>query len=168
MSDTKIKQGELEPKNKDAFINNEKVRYKELYLQLRDQNKNLTIENKVLKSLINGEEQKNLKLSPKEKQVLFNLFKNSKLGKSFYFQIILGIFIIVLSLGFHILYLSVTNCLFYNGGDSGCWIKNWLGIDIHASFFIDLILYLLIALQSLLIILIIRGKFHSIKSKMLE
>jgi len=128
----------------------------EKYNQLKEENQNLSDESKILKDLIIERTKKNYQISLIEAGNLNNSHKNSEIKNSFYIQIILGIIVIVLSLGFHILYLSITDCLLYNGGDSGCWIKNWLGIDIHASFYLDVMLYSLIALQSLLIILIIR------------
>ena len=123
----------------------------EKFNQLKEENQNLSDESKILKDLIIENAKKNYQISLIEAGNLNNSHKNS-----FYIQIILGIIVIVLSLGFHVLYLAITDCLLYNGGDPGCWIKNWLGIDIHASFYLDVMLYSLILLQSLLIILIIR------------
>ena len=125
----------------------------EKFNQLKEENQNLSDESKILKDLIIENAKKNYQISLIEAGNLNNSHKNS-----FYIQIILGIIVIVLSLGFHVLYLAITDCLLYNGGDPGCWIKNWLGIDIHGSFYLDIMLYSLIALQALLIILIIRNQ----------
>jgi len=116
-------------------------------------------ENESLKDLVVGRVKKNYQKSKDKASILLNpSVNNLSFKKSFYFQIILGIIVIVLSLGFHILYLSVTDCLLFTNGDPGCWIKNWLGIDIHASFYLDVLLYSLIAIQILLIIFIIRNQ----------
>ena len=130
----------------------------EKFNQLKEENQNLSDESKILKDLIIENAKKNYQISLIEAGNLNNSHKNSEFKKTFYFQIILGIIVIVLSLGFHVLYLAITDCLLYNGGDPGCWIKNWLGIDIHGSFYLDIMLYSLIALQALLIILIIRNQ----------
>jgi len=130
----------------------------EKYNQLKEENQNLSDESKILKDVIIENTKKNYQVSLIEAGNLNNSHKNTEFKKSFYFQIILGIIVIVLSLGFHILYLAITDCLLYNGGDPGCWIKNWLGIDIHGSFYLDIMLYSLIALQCLLIMLIIRNQ----------
>ncbi|TFG30364.1 MAG: hypothetical protein EU532_01050 [Promethearchaeota archaeon] len=82
----------------------------------------------------------------------------------FYMKIILAIAVIILSLAFHIVYLSVASCLFYTNGSSQCWIKSWLGIPVYASFFIDLTLYLLIGCQLVLIILILKTKIKAISN----
>ena len=125
---------------------------------LRKENQDLLNESKVLKDLVVDNVKKNYQKSLDQAFVLDPPVKNLNVKKVFYFQIILGILVIVLSLGFHILYLAVTDCLLYNNGDPECWIKNWLGIDMHASFYLDVLLYSLIALQILLIILIIRNQ----------
>ena len=83
---------------------------------------------------------------------------------SFYMKIILAIAVIMLSLAFHIISLSVASCLFYTNGSSQCWIKSWLGIPVYASFFIDLTLYLLIGCQLVLIILILKTKIKDISN----
>ena len=59
--------------------------------------------------------------------------KNSKIDLSFYVKVILAITLIMLSLAFHIVYLSVASCLFYTNGSSKCWIKSWLGMPVYAS-----------------------------------
>ena len=45
----------------------------------------------------------------------------------------------------------------YNNGDPSSWIVSWLGIDLHASFYLDIMLYSLISIQVILIVLIIRN-----------
>ncbi len=94
-----------------------------------------------------------------------NYTKNSRIDLSFYVKIILAITVIMLSLAFHIVYLSVASCLFYTNGSSKCWIKSWLGMPVYASFFIDLTLYLLICFQLVLIILILRSKIIELNLK---
>ncbi|MFW9875594.1 MAG: hypothetical protein ACFFG0_21030, partial [Candidatus Thorarchaeota archaeon] len=130
--------------------------------QLKEENQNLSDESKILKDLLIEDTKKNYKILLTKAGKSNNSHTNSKNQKHFYIQIILGIFVIVLSLGFHILYLAITDCLLYNGGNSGCWIINWLGIDIHGSFFLDITLYSLIAIQCLLIILIIRNQLAKV------
>ena len=125
---------------------------------LKKENQTLLKESKILKDLVVDRAKKNYQKSSDQAFILDPPVKNPSIRKSFYFQIILGIIVIILSLGFHILYLSVTDCLLFNNGDPGCWIKNWLGINIHASFYLDILLYSLIAIQVLLIILIIRNQ----------
>ncbi len=90
----------------------------------------------------------------------FQPHKNMKIKKSFYVQIILAIGIIVLSLGFHILYMSVADCLLFTDGDPACFYKSWMGIKIHASFYLDLMLYSIIISVSILIILIIKNMIY--------
>jgi hypothetical protein len=126
------------------------------YQDLITQINHLKKENDNLKDIVVGHVNKNYQAFMLDPPV-----KSQNIKRSFYLQIILGIVVIVLSLGFHILYLSVTDCLLFNTGDPGCWIKNWLGIDIHASFYLDFVLYSLIAIQIFLIILIIRDRVHS-------
>jgi len=93
-------------------------------------------------------------------------YKRSFTFKSyFYAQIVIAISVIILALAFHIVYLSVTDCLLYNEGNSSCWYKSWAGIPIHASFFIDLTLYSLIGAQIILILLLIRKALHEYGEK---
>jgi hypothetical protein len=125
---------------------------------LKKENQSLIKESKILKELILDNAKKNYQKTMDQALLLDPPVRNLNIKKIFYFQIILGILVIVLSLGFHILYLSVTDCLLFNNGDLGCWIKNWLGLNIHASFYLDILLYSLITLQILLIILIIRNQ----------
>ena len=123
---------------------------------LTKEKQTLLNENKILKNLI---------IEYLKKKEIFSLnpsVKNESVKKVVYFQIILGILVIVLSLGFHILYLSVADCLLFNNGSPGCWIKSWLGINIHASFFLDILLYSLIAIQILLIVLIVKNHIAKI------
>ncbi|MFX0037627.1 MAG: hypothetical protein ACFE9I_18560 [Candidatus Hermodarchaeota archaeon] len=130
------------------------------YNELRKENHELQQENNLLKDVIIENNKKKFQDSLKEGESLNPGIKYQKIGKSFYAQIILGISVIILTLGFHIVYLAVTSCLLYNNGDFGCWVANWLGIDIHASFYIDIILYSLIIIQVTLLILIIRNKLN--------
>jgi len=89
--------------------------------------------------------------------------EKSSIDLSFYVKIILAITVIMLSLAFHIIYLSVASCLYYTEGSSDCWFKSWLGMPVYVSFFIDLTLYLLIGFQLVLIILILRSKIFELK-----
>ncbi|UCD01141.1 MAG: hypothetical protein JSV23_09695 [Promethearchaeota archaeon] len=163
MSDTGINKDNLELKVDIDSLNKMNKNYSDLqekYGKLKNDNQILSNENKILKSLIL--ENSNNKIQGaliKGGELNFG-HKNTKGGKIFYIQIFLGIFVIVLILGFHILYLSVTSCLTYSEGNPFCWVANWLGIDIHASFYIDFLLYSLIAIQIVLIILIIRNKLN--------
>ena len=125
------------------------------YNNLEIENEQLIAENKYLKDFIVENAKKNHQIAATE-SVPYP--KNNKLSKGFYIQIILGILVIILLLAFHIVYLAVTSCLMYTNGDPNCWYQNWLGMDIHASFFIDLILYSLLIIQSILIISIIGNK----------
>ncbi|UCC20611.1 MAG: hypothetical protein JSV62_04805 [Promethearchaeota archaeon] len=136
--------------------------YKE-YETLKEKNYQLEHENNLLKEVILENEKNNFQSSLREGDPLKSIVKYPKIGKSFYLQIFLGIFVIILSLGFHLLYLSVTSCLMYNEGKSFCWIANWLGFNIHASLFLDIVLYSLIAVQIILILIIVRNKIHEIK-----
>ncbi len=81
----------------------------EKYNQLKEENQNLSDESKILKDLIIESTKKNYQISLIEAGNLNNSHKNSEIKNSFYIQIILGIIVIVLSLGFHILYLSITD-----------------------------------------------------------
>ena len=159
MSNSGIKKNldfeKLRDKNQKDF----KILIKQ-YNQLKEENQNLIAERQILKDLFIENAKKNHQNSLIEETNL-NTLENSKFRNSFYFQIILGILVIVLSLGFHIVYLSVTDCLLYNDGDPGCWIKNWMGIDIHTSFYLDILLYSIIVIQSLLIILIVKNKLNN-------
>jgi hypothetical protein len=157
MSKSKVSEKNLEFNKQDGKSNKNYSHIVEKYNHLKKENQNLIKESKILKDLIIENAKKNYQISIIEAGNLDNSHKNSEYKNTFYFQIILGIVVIVLSLGFHILYLAITDCLLYNGGDPGCWIKNWLGISIHGSFFLDIMLYSLIALQFLLIMLIIRN-----------
>ena len=153
MSKSKVLEKNLELNKQEGKSNKNYSKLIEKHNQLKKENQKLLQESKILKNLIIENAKKNDQISNNSD----NSQKNSEFKNSFYFQIIIGITVIILSLGFHILYLAITDCLLYNGGDSGCWIKNWLGIDIHGSFFLDIMLYSLIALQFLLIMLIIRN-----------
>ncbi|MFX1530938.1 MAG: hypothetical protein ACFFBC_07490 [Promethearchaeota archaeon] len=157
MSKFRVSEKNLELNKQDGISNKKFSHLVEKYNQLKKENQNLLEESKILKDLIIQNAKKNYQLSIIEADNLNNSHKNSKFKNIFYFQIIIGIIVIILSLGFHILYLAITDCLLYNGGDPGCWIKNWMGIDINGSFFLDIMLYTLIMLQVLLIMLIIRN-----------
>lgn len=158
MSKSRISKKNLEFEEQADRNNKNYMKLVEKYNQLKEENQNLSDESKILKDAIIENTKKNYQISLIEAGNLNHSHKNTEFKKSFYFQIILGIIVIVLSLGFHILYLAITDCLLYNGGDPGCWIKNWLGIDIHGSFYLDIMLYSLITLQFILIILIIRNQ----------
>ena len=167
MSDTRINHNDVKPRKKGDNLN-EQVNYTELiqqYYQLNNENQHLFEENKVLKNLILEKQDYNLQSYIKDNDTIHVSPLKLKIKRSFYIQIVLGLLVIILSLGFHIVYLAVTDCLMYNDGNPDCWIKSWLGISIHASFFIDLFLYSLILLQSILIILIIRSKINGFRLK---
>jgi hypothetical protein len=157
MSKSRVSEKNLEFNKQNGKSNKNNSPLNEKYNQLKKENQKLLEESRILKDLIIENAKKNNQISIIETGNLDNSHKNSEFKNSFYFQIIIGITVIVLSLGFHILYLAITDCLLYKGGDPGCWIKNWLGINIHGSFFLDVMLYSLIALQFLLIMLIIRN-----------
>ena len=127
------------------------------YNELKTENYKLKQENSILKDVVVDNNKEEFQNSLFEKDLLNPVLEFPKIGKSLYIQIILGISVIVLSLGFHILYLAVTSGLMYNDGDPSSWIVSWLGIDLHASLFLDLMLYSLILLQVILIVLIIRN-----------
>lgn len=136
--------------------------YSDIYIkynELKTENYILKQENSILKDIVIENTREKHENSLISEDLLAPVIKFPKIGTSFYFQIILGISVIVLILGFHILYLAVTSCLMYNNGNFGCWIVSWLGIDLHASFYLDVMLYSLIGIQVLLIILIIQDKF---------
>ena len=118
----------------------------------------LLSENKALKDIISNRiiERINPSSDGKSNEISFN--EKSTIDLSFYVKIIIAITVIMLSLAFHLIYLSVASCLFYTNGSSKCWIKSWLGMPVYASFFIDLTLYLLIGFQLVLIVLILRSK----------
>ncbi len=120
-------------------------------------------ENKTLKEIISNQGIERIDSSSHIHSNEVRTNEKSKTDISFYVKIILAITVIMLSLAFHIVYLSVASCLFYTNGDSKCWIKSWLGMPVYASFFIDLTLYLLIGFQLVLIILILRSKIIELK-----
>jgi len=162
MSKTGVNEDKLELESnidsKDKFDKN----YSDLYIkynELKIENYKLKQENNILKDIVIDKTKEELENSLIKDDLLNPVVKFPKIGKSFYFQIILGISVIVLILGFHILYLAVTSCLLYNEGSPNCWIVSWLGIDLHASFYLDLMLYSLIGIQVILLLLIIRDKF---------
>ena len=165
MSDTRINHNNVKPRKKGDNLN-EQDNYTELiqkYNQLNNENQHLFEENKVLKNLILEKQDYNFQYSINNKENI--RIHPNRIKRSFYIQIVLSLLVIILSLGFHIVYLAVTDCLMYTDGNPDCWIKSWLGISIHASFFIDLFLYSLIFLQSILIILIIRSKINEFRLK---
>ncbi|MBY8984644.1 MAG: hypothetical protein KGD65_06245 [Candidatus Lokiarchaeota archaeon] len=158
MSDVRPRKNNLEVEERRDNININSREILEKFSRLKEENQSLINESRILKEIV-------LKTTKKNHQILkgesndVQTHKNIKLKKSFYFQIILGIGIIVLSMGFHILYLSVTDCLLFQEGDPGCFYKSWMGIKIHASFYLDLMLYSIIICVSILIILTIRNLF---------
>lgn len=123
----------------------------------------LLSENKALKDIISNRVIERINPSSDEKSNEVSGNDKSEIDIGFYVKIILAITVIMLSLAFHIIYLSVASCLFYTNGDQNCWIKSWLGMPVYASFFIDLTLYLLIGFQLILIILILRSKIIELK-----
>ena len=123
----------------------------------------LISENKVLKEIISNRVIERMNPSSDIKSNEISVNEKSTIEISFYVKIILAITVIMLSLAFHIIYLSVASCLFYTNGSSKCWVKSWLGMPVYASFFIDLTLYLLIGFQLVLIILILRSKIFELK-----
>ncbi len=166
MIDTGIKHNGVKPKQKSDNLKEQNTNYTELfkrYNQLHNENQQLNEENKVLKDLILEKQDHDFHSSLNDKENV--QFPPNRIKRSFYIQIVIGLLVIILSLGFHIVYLAVTDCLMYNDGNPDCWIKSWLGISMHASLFIDLFLYSLIFLQSILIILIIRSKINEFRLK---
>lgn len=164
MSNTGLDKDNLELEVKSNSLNKLNKGYNNLnngYEKLNKQNSKLHQENELLKKIIIKTTKKQFHSSLIRPNLLKSIIEYPKIGKIFYFQIFLGILVIVLSLGFHILYLSVTSCLMYNDGNPFCWIVSWLGIDIHASFYLDIILYSLIGVQIIIIILIIRDKLNT-------
>ncbi|MFX1338007.1 MAG: hypothetical protein ACFFDK_05320 [Promethearchaeota archaeon] len=160
MSGSNIKEKLLKPEEKSIYGDHSD---KKLIKIEFDEYEALLSENKALKGLISDRIIEKMVRSPESNQKEYN--KNSKIDLNFYVKIILAIIVIMLSLAFHIVYLSVASCLFYTNGSSDCWVKSWLGIPVYASFFIDLTLYLLIGFQLVLIILILRSKISELKSK---
>ena len=120
-------------------------------------------ENKALKEIISSRviEKINSPLNGNSNGISYT--EKSSIDLGFYVKIILAITVIMLSLAFHIVYLSVASCLFYTNGSSNCWFKSWLGMPVNVSFFIDLTLYLLIGFQLVLVILILRSKIIELK-----
>ena len=120
-------------------------------------------ENKALKEIISNRviERINSPSNGNSNGISYN--EKTSIDLSFYVKIILAITVIMLSLAFHIVYLSVASCLFYTNGSSNCWFKSWLGMPVNVSFFIDLTLYLLIGFQLVLVILILRSKIIELK-----
>ena len=120
-------------------------------------------ENKALKEIISSRVIEKIKspLNGNSNGISYN--EKSSIDLGFYVKIILAITVIMLSLAFHIVYLSVASCLFYTNGSSNCWFKSWLGMPVNVSFFIDLTLYLLIGFQLVLVILILRSKIIELK-----
>ncbi|MFX1312391.1 MAG: hypothetical protein ACFFHD_07240 [Promethearchaeota archaeon] len=166
MSNKALKKKNLRFIDKIKTVSNSKINLEEIYNSynnLEAENEYLIAENKALKDLIINNVIKDHHLATAEGVPFKTSLENKKFNNFFFIQIILGILVIILSLSFHIIYLAVTSCLLYNNGNPVCWYQNWLGIDIHTSFFIDLVLYSLIFIQSTLIILIIRNKLFEKK-----
>ncbi|MFX1500044.1 MAG: hypothetical protein ACFFDH_03670 [Promethearchaeota archaeon] len=163
MSNTESNNSKLELEVQNYTIDNSDKIYNDLqekYVELDRENTILAEENRLLKDIIIKNNKKKFEKSLVNEKFLKSKNESKKSSLSFYIQIILGIFIIILSLGFHILYLAITSCLIYSDGKSNCWIVSWLGMDLHASFYIDVVLYSLIAIQVIIIILIIREKIQ--------
>lgn len=83
------------------------------------------------------------------------------MGKGFWVQLVIRVLVIMLVLGFHTLYVAITICLMNSGGSSRCWIVSWLGVNIHASFYIDVVLYSIIMVEVISMLILIRNKFLS-------
>ena len=156
MSDSRLRKDNLEIEEEIDYLGVNPREILERYSRLKEENQSLKNESKILKDIVLEETKKNHQMSIKE-SINFQPHKNIKIKRSFYFQIILAIGIIVLSLGFHILYISVADCLLFKDGDPACFYKSWMGIRIHASFYLDLMLYSIIISVSILILLIIRN-----------
>ena len=165
MSDTQLGKDNLEI---EEIGDNSVIKSKillEKYSKLKEENQILKNEGRILKEIVLEEKKKNHQMINRE-STDFQPHKNMKIKKSFYVQIILAIGIIVLSLGFHILYMSVADCLLFKDGDPACFYKSWMGLEIHASFYLDLMLYSIIISVSILILLIIRNMFNEKSQKM--
>jgi len=131
--------------------------------ELFNKNHELIFRNSVLKKKVSDlEQEKNLNAQINE----VKYERGFKFKSYIYAQIVIAISVIILALAFHIVYLSVTDCLLYNEGNPNCWYKSWAGIRVHASFFIDLTLYLLIGAQIILILLLIRKALHEHSEKL--
>ena len=165
MSDSRFKKDNLEIEEEIDYLDLNPREILERYSRLKEENQSLKNEGKILKDIVLEETKKNHQMSLKE-SINIQPHKNIKIKRSFYFQIILAIGIIVLSLGFHILYNSVADCLLFKDGDPACFYKGWMGIKIHASFYLDLMLYSIIISVSILILLIIRNMFNEKSQKM--
>ena len=165
MSNTGLRKNNLEIEEKSNKTSIKSNKLLNNYSRLKEENQSLKNERKILKDIVLEETKKNHQMSIKE-SINFQPHKNIKIKRSFYFQIILAIGIIVLSLGFHILYISVADCLLFKDGDPACFYKSWMGIKIHASFYLDLMLYSIIISVSILILLIIRNMFNEKSQKM--
>jgi len=165
MSDSRLRKDNLEIEEEIDYLGVNPREILERYSRLKEENQSLKNESKILKDIVLEETKKNHQMSIKE-SINFQPHKNIKIKRSFYFQIILAIGIIVLSLGFHILYISVADCLLFKDGDPACFYKSWMGIRIHASFYLDLMLYSIIISVSILILLIIRNMFNEKSQKM--
>ena len=159
MSDSQLRKDNLEIEEEIDYLVLDPREILERYSRLKEENQSLKNESKILKDIVLEETKKNHQMSLKE-SINLQPHKNIKIKRSFYFQIILAIGIIVLSLGFHILYMSVADCLLFKDGDPACFYKSWMGIRIHASFYLDLMLYSIIISVSILIILIIKNMIY--------
>ena len=130
---------------------------------LFNKNHELVFKNSILKQKVSDLE---------EEKVLYTQINDIRYKRSssfkpyFYAQVVIAISVIILALAFHIVYLSVTDCLLYNEGNGDCWYKSWAGIRVHASFFIDLTLFSLIGAQIILILLLIRKGLHEYGEKL--
>jgi len=165
MSDSRLRKDNLEIEEEIDIGDLISRKLLDKYSRLKEENQTLKNESRILKDIFLEEKTKNYQMSIRE-STDFQPHKGMKIKKSFYVQIILSIGIIVLSLGFHILYMSVADCLLFKDGDPICFYKSWMGLEIHASFFLDLMLYSIIISVSILILLIIRNKFNEKSQKM--
>lgn len=165
MSDSRLRKDNLEIEEEIDIRDLVPRELLDKYSRLKEENQTLKNESRILKDIVLEEEMKKYQMSIRE-STAFQPHKGMKIKKSFYIQIILSIGIIVLSLGFHILYMSVADCLLFKDGDPACFYKSWMGLEIHASFFLDLMLYSIIISVSILILLIIRNMFNEKSQKM--
>ena len=125
MSDTGLNKERLELEVNIESKDKLNKGYSDIYIkynELKTENFKLKQENTILKDIVIENTREKHENSLISEDLLAPVVKFPKIGKSFYFQIILGISVIVLILGFHILYLAVTSCLMYNDGNPGCWI----------------------------------------------
>ncbi|MHA1985601.1 MAG: hypothetical protein ACW98D_03080 [Promethearchaeota archaeon] len=165
MSGSRLKKDSLEIEEEIEYSDLQPRKILERYSKLKEENQFLKDESRLLKEIVLNETKKNHQGRIKG-STEYQPYKNMKIKKSSYVQIILAIGIIVLSLGFHILYMSVADCLLFKDGDPACFYKSWMGTEIHASLYLDLMLYSIIISVSILILLIMRNLFNEKSQEM--